>query len=98
MIVAKHCVRSINILMIVDVNFLHFIHSFISFNENEIAHNNTHTDITVSINNIVSITIVPIIPPLFFLFLIKISYLSLKSFSITRISSPILSLASLNAN
>ena len=67
MIVAKHCVKSINILMIVDVNFLHFIHSFISFNEKAIAHNNTHTDITVSINNIVSITIVPIIAPLLIL-------------------------------
>ena len=56
MIAAKHCIRSINILMIVDVNFLHFIHSFISLYVKMIAHN----DITInSVSTIVFITIPP---------------------------------------
>ena len=59
MIAVKHCIRSVNILMIVDVNFLHFIHSFISLYVKMIAHN----DITInSVSTVVFITI----PPSFF--------------------------------
>ena len=58
MIAAKHCIRSINILMIVDVNFLHFIHSFISLYVKMIAHN----DITInSVSTVVFITIPPLL-------------------------------------
>ena len=58
MIVAKHCIRSINIPMIVDVIFLHFTHSFISLYVRMIAYN----DITVnSVSAVVFITIFPML-------------------------------------
>ena len=71
MIVAPHCIRNRSPQRNASDHSSDFIHFFISFNEEAIAHNITPTNITISmisINDIVSTTIVPIIPPLFFLF------------------------------
>ena len=70
MIVAPHCTRNRSPQRNASGHSSEFIHFFISFNEEAIAYNITPTNITISIisiNDIVPITIVPIITPLLIL-------------------------------